>query len=167
MEIKGFFFFFARSRVKFISYIIFCKSTQRKLQNIHIWPSKWKCISAYFIYAEYEWKVPNLIFKNNCAIIYAFTLMLFFKIVTYRSKTLIPMMPLFKTFWKTSSQNCLLNHLQAWLKHPSHYFLFVFYTKIHHPFFLFARVGYKCLPEMMKMAKIDFQIMKFVTIEDI
>lgn len=33
--------------------------------------------------------------------------------------------------------------------------------------FLFTRVGYKCLSEMMKMAKIDFQIMKFVTIEDI
>lgn len=34
-------------------------------------------------------------------------------------------------------------------------------------FFLFTRVGYKCLSEVMKMAKIDFQIMKFVTIEDI
>lgn len=34
-------------------------------------------------------------------------------------------------------------------------------------FFLFTRIGYKCLSEMMKMAKIDFQIMKFVTIEDI
>lgn len=76
-------------------------------------------------------------------------------------------MPLTKTFWKTSSQNCLLNHLQAWLKHLSHYFLFAFYTKIHHAFFLLTRVGYKCLFEMMKMAKIDFQIMKFVTIEDI
>lgn len=33
--------------------------------------------------------------------------------------------------------------------------------------FLFTRLGYKCLSEMMKMAKIDFQIMKFVTVEDI
>lgn len=40
----------------------------------------------------------------------------FFKIVTQRSKTLIPMMPLFKTFWKTSSQNYFFSHLQAWLK---------------------------------------------------
>lgn len=33
--------------------------------------------------------------------------------------------------------------------------------------FLFTRVGYKRLSEMMKMAKIDFQIMKFVTTEDV
>lgn len=59
----------------------------------------------------------SVIFKDNDhIIIYAFILMLFFKIVTQRSRTLIPLMPLFKTFWKTSSPNCLLNHLQAWLK---------------------------------------------------
>lgn len=33
--------------------------------------------------------------------------------------------------------------------------------------FLFTRVGYKRLSEMMKMAKIDFQIVKFVTTEDV
>lgn len=132
--------------------------TQRKLQNVHIWPSRWKCISAYFIYAEYEWKVPSLIFKNNCAITYAFILMLFFKTVTQRSNTLISMMPLFKTFWKTSSQNCLLNHLQAWLKHPSHYFLFVFYTKIHHPFFYSPELAINVSLKWWKRLKLTFKL---------
>lgn len=90
----------------------------------------------YFVFAQFEWKAQGLIFKDNDrSIIYAFILMWLFRIVTQRSRTLVPLMPLFKTFQKTSSQNCLLNHLQAWLKHPSHYFLFAFYTKIHHAFF--------------------------------
>ena len=122
----------------------------------------------YFVFAECEWKVWSVIFKDNDhIIIYAFILMLFFKIVTQRSRTLIPLMPLFKTFWKTSSPNCLLNHLQAWLKTSISLLSIRILYQDSSCFFLFTRVGYKCLSEMMKMAKIDFQIMKFVTIEDI
>lgn len=110
----------------------------------------------------------SLIFKNNeHTVTYAFILMWFLKIVTQRSKLLIPMIPCSKhfgklplriAFWSICKPDKTI-HLITFYLHfiPRSIFLF----------FLFTRVGYKCLSEMMKMAKIDFQIMKFVTIEDI
>lgn len=113
----------------------------------------------YFILAQDEWKVQSLIFENHDrTIIYAFILMLFSKIVIQRSKTLIPMMPLFKTFWKTSFQHCLLNHLQAWLKHPSHYLLFAFYTKIHHPFFYSPELAINVSLKWWRWLKLTFKL---------
>jgi hypothetical protein len=66
----------------------------------------------------------------------------------------------------TLSCNHLLSHLQGWhlTALVSDYIL---YQSSLSPFFKIHQIGYQCLSEMVKMAKIDFQMTKFVSIEDV
>lgn len=122
----------------------------------------------YLIFAGYDWKVQSLIFEDNdCTIIYAFILMLFSKLSPEKQnpfsndaivQNILEKLPLSKLSFEsfaslTKTSISLLSNRILYQDSSS--------------FFLFTRIGYKCLSEMMKMAKIDFQIMKFVTIEDI
>lgn len=55
----------------------------------------------YFIFAEYKWKIQSLLFKNNAlTIIYAFILILFFKLSPREAKPWFQQCPCSKHFGK-------------------------------------------------------------------
>ena len=120
-----------------------------------------------FVFAKYERKVQSLIFKDNDHTI-CIHINVVFQICHPEKQNPDSIDALMQNILENFLSELSFESFASLTKTSiSLLSIRILYQDSSCFFFLFTRVGYKCLSEVMKMAKIDFQIMKFVTIEDI